>query len=224
MASIPHGRRDRNMHEKLRRIFDAAETLFEERGFEAVTTSQVSERADIGTGTLFRYATSKTELLLLVYNEKLRIALQQSTALSVQADNLIGAIIAMLSPLVELGRTSGENGTVYQRELLFGTSAQTYRQEGLALIADLEAAIARRLKEQAALDGLPEHLDAARLASSSIFAATHLAITRKSTGAHLGREPQEDLRGQIQQIVTGYFALLEQAETAPKTTKTPPQH
>ncbi|MGP3708967.1 helix-turn-helix domain-containing protein [Gordonia paraffinivorans] len=42
-----------------------------ERGFSAVTTQEVSARAGVAAGTLFRYAATKSELLLMVYNEVL---------------------------------------------------------------------------------------------------------------------------------------------------------
>jgi len=207
-APIPTSRRDRNMQEKRRRILHAATMLFEEHGFDAVSTQEISELADIGVGTLFRYAASKNELLLLVYNEKLREALKRGADLARGATDPVEAILAMMSPLLELGRTSAENGTAYQRELLFGGPTEPHRLEGLALIADLEAAIASRLSEKAEQDRLPVRPDAARLASCSIFAVTHLAVSRKSTGAHRGYDPLDDLRGQITQIITGYLAAL----------------
>lgn len=201
----PLGRRDRNMREKRERIFQAAEALFEERGFDGVTTQAISNLADIGAGTLFRYAASKNELLLLVYNEKFRGALEVGAERAGRARNATDAVVEMIAPLMELARTSSENGMIYQRELLFGSPNETHRLEGLAIIADLERAIATRLCSQATRDGLSVDENAARLASSSIFAATHLAIARRSTAAHPDHDAMTDLRGQITQIVSGFF-------------------
>ena len=44
----------------------AASELFEKHGVDEVTTQQIADAADIGTGTLFLYAKTKGELLLLV--------------------------------------------------------------------------------------------------------------------------------------------------------------
>ncbi|MFM9442154.1 TetR/AcrR family transcriptional regulator [Streptomyces acidiscabies] len=54
------GRRERNKQEKLDRIVAAARELFAERGVDEVTTQQIADKADIGTGTLFLYAKTKT--------------------------------------------------------------------------------------------------------------------------------------------------------------------
>ena len=61
------GRRERNKREKLERIVAATRHLFRTKGFEATTTQEIAEAADIGTGTLFLYATSKEDLLVVVF-------------------------------------------------------------------------------------------------------------------------------------------------------------
>ena len=68
LAPQPVGRRERNKQQKLERITAAASELFAEHGIEDVTTQQIADKADIGTGTLFLYAKTKGELLLLVQN------------------------------------------------------------------------------------------------------------------------------------------------------------
>jgi len=65
------GRRERNKQEKLARIVDAARKLFSERGFAETTTQQIAEAADIGTGTLFLYARSKEDLLVMVFSDEM---------------------------------------------------------------------------------------------------------------------------------------------------------
>ena len=62
------GRRERNKQQKLDRITAAARELFAERGVDEVTTQEIADKADIGAGTLFLYAKTKGELLLLVQN------------------------------------------------------------------------------------------------------------------------------------------------------------
>lgn len=69
------GLRERSRLEKFRRIRAAAEELFNERGYEQTTTKEVAERAGVGEATLFRYVTTKHELLLLVIGESMNQAI-----------------------------------------------------------------------------------------------------------------------------------------------------
>jgi AcrR family transcriptional regulator len=57
--------RERNRLDKLRRITDAARSLFIEKGFDETTTREIARRADVALGTLFLYATDKRDLLFL---------------------------------------------------------------------------------------------------------------------------------------------------------------
>ena len=45
--------RDQNKEEKRTRLLEAARALFRERGYEATTTRELSQRAGVATGTLF---------------------------------------------------------------------------------------------------------------------------------------------------------------------------
>ncbi len=215
------GRRDRNMRQKRERIFRAAAELIAERGFEAVTTQEISERADVAAGTLFRYAASKRELLLMVYNEEFRAAIEAGEA-QVAADP-VDAILGIVAPTLQRALDDPENSAAYQRELLFGPAAERYRSEGLALVLRLETAITERLTEIAAEQGLAE--DDARLAGGTVFGALLLAIARIAAGARSGHDATADLRRQIQQIVAGTLVTPPRRDTGiadppgPRTTK-----
>ena len=87
----PMGRRERNKLDKLERITAAAGELFAERGVGDVTTQEIADRADIGTGTLFLYAKTKGELLLLVQNSMYETALEEGRAAAAKADALEAA-------------------------------------------------------------------------------------------------------------------------------------
>ncbi|MFE3190903.1 TetR/AcrR family transcriptional regulator [Nocardia sp. NPDC059240] len=201
------GRRQRTMLDKQSRIFEAAAALFAEYGFEGVTTQQISDRADIAAGTLFRYAASKGELLLMVYNEELRIALEDGTAAARTRTEPAEAVFAMVSPLLRAAARRPENTIVYQRELLFGAPTDRYRSEGLALVARLETMIAERLVAEMPGGGSDseQYTQQARIAGRSIFAVVHLALVQPSTGAHPGHDAVADLRAQIDQIIAGYL-------------------
>jgi AcrR family transcriptional regulator len=62
------GRRERGKLDKRRRICEATRDVFCRKGYEAATTREIAERADVAIGTLFAYARDKRELLMMVIN------------------------------------------------------------------------------------------------------------------------------------------------------------
>ncbi|WP_308471329.1 helix-turn-helix domain-containing protein [Pseudoclavibacter sp. AY1F1] len=64
----PVGRRGRAKQDKHERIMRAAKALFTHHGISGVTTQQVADEADVAIGTLFLYAATKAELLIMVQN------------------------------------------------------------------------------------------------------------------------------------------------------------
>ena len=72
------GLRERQKSERRRRIEAAARDVFHEKGYEAATTREIAERAEVSIGTLFAYAADKRALLTMVYRDELR-ALTEST-------------------------------------------------------------------------------------------------------------------------------------------------
>lgn len=63
--------RVRNKLDKLRRIKDAAQSLFVAKGFDDTTMREIAVRAGVGLGTIFLYAKNKRDLLFLTINEGL---------------------------------------------------------------------------------------------------------------------------------------------------------
>lgn len=63
------GLRELKKQDKARRIKDAARELFSQKGYEETTIREITKRAQVGIGTVFRYATNKRDLLFLIYND-----------------------------------------------------------------------------------------------------------------------------------------------------------
>ncbi len=135
------GRRERNKQDKLDRITDAARDLFAEHGVDEVTTQQVADKADIGAGTLFLYAKTKGELLLLVQNSGYADALVKGKAAAETIPDVLEAVMAIIRPVVECNRTRIENGRTYLREMVFGDPEEPHHRDALALAGQTEDAI-----------------------------------------------------------------------------------
>ena len=148
----PVGRRERNKQVKLERITAAARELFAEHGVDEVTTQQIAEKADIGTGTLFLYAKTKGELLLLVQNSTYAHALEVGRAAAGSIPDTLDAVMAIIRPVVECNRIQVDNGRTYLRELVFGDPEEPHHRDALALTAQTE-------EEMTAVFGRDDRID-----------------------------------------------------------------
>jgi TetR/AcrR family transcriptional regulator len=146
--SQPIGRRERNKRDKRDRITAAARELFAQHGVDEVTTQQIADRADIGTGTLFLYAKSKGELLLLVQNSSYVEALARGRAAAATIAGTLDAVEAVIRPVVECNRTQIDNGRTYLREMVFGDPEEPHHRAALGLALQTEEAIAELLRRE----------------------------------------------------------------------------
>jgi AcrR family transcriptional regulator len=146
VASRPVGRRERNKQDKLDRITAAASELFAVHGVDEVTTQQIADKADIGTGTLFLYAKTKGELLLLVQNKHYAESLERGCAEAETITDVLAAVLAIVRPIVECNRIQIDNGRTYLREVVFGDPEEPRHREALAIVAQTEEAIAAVLR------------------------------------------------------------------------------
>ena len=167
-ASPSLGRRERNKQQKLARITAAARELFDERGVDEVTTQEIAERADIGTGTLFLYAKTKGELLLLVESSTYADALARGRAAAAEVPDVLGAVMAIIRPVVECNRKQIENGRTYLREIVFGDPTEPHHRDALALTLQTEEAIAGILRRDERI-GADDATTRARIVSAIMF-------------------------------------------------------
>lgn len=141
VAPQPVGRRERNKQAKLDRITAAAGELFAEHGVDEVTTQQIADKADIGAGTLFLYAKTKGELLLLVQNSSYADALVRGRAAAAAVPDELEAVMAIVRLVVECNRTQVDNGRTYLREIVFGDPEEPHHRGALDLTVQTEEAI-----------------------------------------------------------------------------------
>jgi len=168
LASKSVGRRERNKQEKLDRITAAASELFSVHGVDEVTTQQIADKADIGTGTLFLYAKTKGELLLLVQNSSYADALERGRAAAGETTDALDAVMAIVRPVVECNRTQIDNGRTYLREMIFGDPEEPHHRQALALSAETEEAVVAVLRRDESVTE-PEAAAQARIISAVMF-------------------------------------------------------
>lgn len=194
------GRRERKKQQTHRRIFEAAEALFAEQGYAAVTTQQVAETADVGAGTLFRYAKNKAELLIMIMNERLRLGSERGLVIAEGGGSPSDAIFGLVEPLVQAAINQPENTAVFQREVLFGGDGP-YRSEALKRIRELEEAMVTILTRYAEARPTREGADVRRVASS-VFSVLYMRLVRLELGRVSPSELPDVLRSDVEYLVT----------------------
>ncbi|MCQ9385883.1 TetR/AcrR family transcriptional regulator [Brevibacterium sp. 50QC2O2] len=147
-AAAP-GRRERAKADKRARILAAALALFEERGFERTSMSEVARVADVAQGTVFQYAATKAELLMMVAEPLWGAHEQANTApprSAPAAGETAAQIAELISPFVAAMRRWPEPTTWVAREILFGAD-MPHRRRVLDHVDRLEEQIAARLQD-----------------------------------------------------------------------------
>jgi AcrR family transcriptional regulator len=196
-APQPVGRRERNKQEKLDRITAAARQLFAEHGVDEVTTQQIADKADIGAGTLFLYAKTKGELLLLVQNSTYADALVRGRADAQKIPDMLEAVMAIVRPVVECNRTQIDNGRTYLREMVFGDPEEPHHRDALGLTVQTEEAIAVVLRRDQRIDPSAA-ATLAHIVSAIMFLSMAATIYINSTVDDILR----DIRDQVRVLLT----------------------
>jgi AcrR family transcriptional regulator len=113
------GRRERGKQEKRARIKAAARALFAEKGFAATTTQEIAARADIGTGTLFLYAQSKEEILVLVFRDEMDRVCDEAFGSLPRKGSLLDQLMHVYGSLIAFHDRDQGLARVFVKEVLF---------------------------------------------------------------------------------------------------------
>ena len=185
--------RERKKTAKQERILESATRLFAEKGYEAATTAEIAEAAEVGVGTLFRYAGSKAELLVAVMNSRFAEGIEAGLSEATEGRAMAESIIVILRPFVEESMTHPENMLAYEREALFGSVE--HREKATSSVSRVEQAI---------LQVLLLHLAEPRDPSAglediahTIYAVLYLDIVKVITG----RSAMAELPAQVRRSV-----------------------
>ena len=175
------GLRERGKRDRLQRLHQAAAEVFRTRGYDAATTREIAQLADVSVGTLFVYAKDKRDLLFLVINDDLDAVLQRALVAAACPAPLLDQLVALLGPIYayfagepELARPTLREVTHYDRPASgIGEQAQRYMRR-LEVWQDSIAAV---LAKAGALGQLRLDVSAALLAR--ILFDIHLVEVRR---------------------------------------------
>ncbi len=100
MAAAALGRREQNKVEKRGRIIAAARALFTHKGFDATTSQEIADAAGVAGGTIFTYARTKDDLLILVFHDEMMEIVERAYAAARKAAGLLDQSIAFFETFV----------------------------------------------------------------------------------------------------------------------------
>ncbi|HUY26519.1 MAG TPA: TetR/AcrR family transcriptional regulator [Candidatus Binataceae bacterium] len=117
------GLRERSKRAKLERLKRVARNLFSRRGFEATTTRAIATAADIGAGTLFLYAASKEDLLVLIFREEVGAAVDNAVA-TMPPGTLLAQLMHLFGAMIEHHAENPALARIFVKELPFAPDAR----------------------------------------------------------------------------------------------------
>ncbi len=120
------GLRERKKRIKLQRIIAAARQLFVRQGFAETTIQEIAEAADVGLGTLYLYAKSKEDLLVLVFRENLLQMIENSFDSIPEHLPFIEQIMAFFDGHIEYHKENSVLARTVLKELSFPVTPQRH--------------------------------------------------------------------------------------------------
>src|SRR5216683_4645397 len=117
-AVVEIGRAERNKRDKRERLICAARELFKTKGFEATTTSEIAELADVAKGTLFFHAKSKEALLVMMFQEDVGQVIDRAFA-GVPDAPFIDQLMHVFGVMLKQNERELDLARVFARELAF---------------------------------------------------------------------------------------------------------
>ena len=179
-------RRARRKEETLRRIEEAGWRLFTSGGYEATSTRQIADAADIAAGTLFNYFPEKRALLIHLMQRRIDAAVGCAFE-TMQASTIDDELMHVFGALTECYARDHRLSRVFVKELLFvdGTRRSASAAWTFGIVKRI-AALMSRAQGRGELDPSVDPIDAAQQIFSVHYfgLVTWLGGTIPSRAAH----------------------------------------
>ncbi|MEN6541931.1 TetR/AcrR family transcriptional regulator [Parvibaculum sp.] len=203
--AVPAGRRERNKQEKLARIVEAAKELFGTKGFAETTTQEIAEKADIGTGTLFLYAKSKEDLLVMVFKDEMIATSQEAFKTLPAGSSLINQLMHVFDMMIVYHARDIDLAKALIREITVPPEKSSRHDDLMALmpviyggIADLIIAGQKAGKLRLDIDPL--------LVAESLFAIYYIGLVGWLSGIVTKTQFIKRLRPRLELAIEGIVA------------------
>lgn len=113
--------KDRKKKKRKKRIIAAATKLFKSKGYVDTTISDIAEKADVGTGTIYNYFSSKNDILLQIVIE---IIIEKKPAVIIYENDPVKTLIDYLDRYFD-------EFTEFDKEIWCGWFAALFKERNL---------------------------------------------------------------------------------------------
>ncbi|KKO05283.1 TetR/AcrR family transcriptional regulator [Pseudohongiella sp.] len=194
------GLRERKKLIRLQRIVAAARQLFINKGFTTTTIQDIAVEADVGLGTLYLYAKSKEDLLVLVFKDDILVMIDESYAAIAPGEPLIDQLMAFFDGHINYHLKDQALSRMVLKELSFSTTEQ--RRQDIDQIMNSTYAKLMKLIERARRDGrLQKEVFTGTMAWSTFALYYHL-LQGFLCGFHSEEEFRKSLRNALAALLT----------------------
>jgi len=194
------GLRERKKLIRLRRIIGAAHKLFVGKGFTNTTIQDIAEEADVGLGTLYLYAKSKEDLLVLVFREHIVRMIEDSYTAVDPQDNLLDQILTFFDGHIEYHKKDKILSRTVLKELSFSNTEQ--RKQDIDHVMGISYAKLMEVIDRAQHDGKSEKSLYVGTAAWSSFALYYHLLQGFLCGFLSEEEFRKNLRNALAMLLS----------------------
>jgi len=201
LAAAALGRREQNKLEKRGRITSAARALFRHKGFEATTAQEIADAAGVASGTVFTYAKTKDDLLIMVFHDEILEVVERAYDAARREHELLDQVVAFFETLVAYHERDLPLARLLMRQLGYVSSVDQRE-----MVVDLMTILLRRLAQ---LVERAKRRDEVALASPllesarSLFAIYYYHLGMMLNGYTERAQFDRALRGGLGLLLTG---------------------
>lgn len=195
------GRRELNKLEKRARIIAAARALFTHKGFEATTSQEIAEAAQVAAGTVFTYARTKEDLLIIVFHDEIGAVVERAYELACSRENLLDRLVTFFETFLEYHERDMALARCLIRQLAYVDT-----DEQRATVSDLMKSLLRRLMqliEAAKMAGEVALAIPLRGSARTFFAIYYLHLGKLLNGYINRAQFDLALRNDLKLLLTG---------------------
>ncbi|MDO9520728.1 MAG: TetR/AcrR family transcriptional regulator [Pseudohongiella sp.] len=194
------GLRERKKLIRLQRIVAAARLLFLEKGFNTTTIQDIAAEADVGLGTLYLYAKSKEDLLVMVFKDDI-LKMIETSYNSIPADaSLLDQLMVFFDGHISYHNQDKSLSRTVLKELSFSTTEQ--RRQDIDQITRSTYSKMMKLIERARREGRVSKEVFTGTMAWSAFALYYHLLQGYLCGFHTEEEFRKSLRNALAALLS----------------------